>query len=341
MDMAGGSEFRAAEMATAISQVAGYQGVLLAERPMSRGLKSVIGPKVEVHEGVFSVPNIEVLYSVDHLLIINTDSRDFTTENYWLGQSHCHPHKVDLSRIRQMTFLFNFIVSPACSLPGLRRHIPDIRIIAANGKFFDEISQQERYDAVRPYPRLQLESPINPCVALPKRVAKRLRFGMHSLPAPGKWNEQIPDLVKRVNAKYGSQVEWDFMGMPRKVRTNVRFPNVTVRKEFSIPVAKFLSGIDVFVFFLSWKREEAWARSSGEALMSSCPVISTSKGGNKNQVIHGNTGFLCKSLDDFERACVRLVEEPDLLAMMRQNCTRFAQRFSSEEVARRFLAFVQ
>ena len=341
MGMAGGSEFRAVEMANAISRSPGYQGVLMAEKGMCEKLRDSVGPSVELRERIFSAPDLDALYSVDHLLVINSDSRTFTTEAYWRGESPSHPHKVDLARILQMTYLFNFIVSPACALPGLRRHVPDIRLICANGRFFDEISQQDRYEAVRHYPRLQLESPIHPCVALPKTPSDRVRFGMHSLPASSKWNEQFPELIHRVNERHGGRILWDFMGMPAETRASIRASNVVFRKEFSVPVADYLSGVDAFVFFLSWKREEPWARSSAEAMMSGCPVITTARGGNRNQVIHGNTGFLCNSLDGFAQACERLLEEPSLLELMRQNSIRSARHFSSGEVAKRFLEFIQ
>ena len=57
----------------------------------------------------------------------------------------------------------------------------------------------------------------------------------------------------------------------------------------ALAVPEFLQGIDVLLFFLGWQREEAWARSAAEALMSGCPVITTNRGGNRDQVIHGNT----------------------------------------------------
>ena len=341
MDMAGGSEFRAVEMANAIAETPGFQGVLMAEKFIPEKLRAAIGESVEVREGIFTAPDLDALYSVDHLLVINSDSRNFTTEAYWHGESPRHSHRVELSRVRQMTFLFNFIVSPSCALPALQRHVPDIRIITANAKFFDEIGRQKRYEAVRHYPRLQLESPIHPRVAVQKTPCDRLRFGMHSLPASSKWNEQFPELIHRVNERHGSRILWDFMGMPAETRASIRASNVVFRKEFSVPVADYLSGVDAFVFFLSWKREEPWARSSAEAMMSGCPVITTARGGNRSQVIHGNTGFLCKTLDEFAQACERLVEEPSLLELMRQNAMRSARHFSSGEVAKRFLEFIR
>lgn len=341
MDMAGGSEFRAVEMANAISKVEGYESALLAEKSIPERLRNSIEPKVEIREGVFTKPDLDALYSVDHLLVINTDSREFTTAAYWSGETKVHNCKVNLRRIRQLVFLFNYVVSPSCQLPDLRNSVPDIRIITANSKFFDEISEQARYERVRHYPRLQLESPINPYVVKPKTSSARLRLGMHSLPNADKWNKQLPDLIRSINDRWGDQVAWDFMGMPSALRKKISDSNVILRPEFFIPVAEFLSGVDVFVFFVGWKREEAWARSVGEALMSGCPVITTGRGGNRNQVIHGNTGYLCKTVEDFSTNCSKLIGDPSLLADIRCNAKAFARSFSSERVVRKFLDFIQ
>ncbi len=341
MEMAGGSEFRAVEMANAISEMDSYEAVLLSERQISSRLKEAIGKKVEIHEGVFAKPNIAPLYSVNSLLVINTDSREFTTDKYWLGESERHSHPVDLSKIRQMAFLFNFIVSPSAQLPSMRSKVRDIRIITANGKFFSEISDQSRYEAVRHYPRLQLDSPISTRITRAKVPADRVRLGMHSLGASDKWNSQFPDLVKALNASHGDRIYWDFMGMPSRMASEIEAKNIRVRSAFTVPVESFLREIDIFVFFLNWRREEAWARSAAEAMMSGCPIVTTAKGGNKNQVIHGNTGFLCKDLDQFSSACTMLIDSPNLRRMMQTNATRASREFTPAQVVKKYLNFIE
>jgi glycosyltransferase involved in cell wall biosynthesis len=194
---------------------------------------------------------------------------------------------------------------------------------------------------VRHYPRFQLESPINPLVARAKTKSRRLRFGMHSLAMKYKWNREFPELIRRLNEIHGDRISWDFMGMTKEVGRTICAENVSLRREFAMPVSEFLRGIDVFVFFLDWGREEPWARAAGEALMSGCPVITTAKGGNRDQVLHGNTGFLCKSLEDFATSCTRLIDNPALVSAMQRNAQRSARRFASPVVARRFLDFIR
>ncbi|HEV7404560.1 MAG TPA: glycosyltransferase [Chthoniobacteraceae bacterium] len=341
MDMPGGSKFRAVELANAVNRLAGCQGVLLVEKRMPDKLRAAVAEGVEIHPEVFANGSVEQFHTLDRLLVINSDSRDFTKESYWLGQTEKHSSAVDLSRIRNMTFLFNYIVSPACQLPALQKSVADLRLIVTNTKFFEEISKQDRYLPVRHYPRLRLESPIGPATGQLKTPSARVRFGMHSLPNGSKWNEELPELVRHVNEQMGDRVAWDFMGIPDSLRQSLAGPNITCRPAFSLPVPDYLQGIDVFLFFLGWKREEAWARSAAEALMSGCPVITTNRGGNRDKVIHGNTGFLGRTLDEMTEACIRLATEAGLRTAMGRNAKAFARSFSSANVAGRLVEFLQ
>jgi hypothetical protein len=269
-DCAGGSEFRCAELANAINDAAGHRGVLIAEERIPDRVLAAVKFGVEIYQEVFSKPALEPLYSVDRLLVVNTDSRDFTTADYWHGRTDRHHHHVDLARIPSMAFLFNFIVSPARHLTTIEQYVGDLRIITGNAKFFNEISEQDRYELVRHYPRMQLESPIRSgSIETEKSPSARLRFGMHSKPLDSKWSHDFRRLIEAVDAKHGERVSWDFMGMPGELAESLRgIPNVTVRREFALSVKEYLRNVDVFVYFVSWDREEPWSRCAAEALAS-------------------------------------------------------------------------
>lgn len=342
-ECSGGSEFRCVELANAISALNGHQGVLLAEKGIPDRVLAEVRPGVEVHQGLFSKGRLDPLYSVDGLLVVNTDSREFATADYWLGKTQRHSSRVDLCRIPSMTFLFNFIVSPARYLTSIAEYVEDVRIIVGNTKFFQEISEQDRYELVRHYPRMRLESPIDPdSITTEKSASTRLRFGMHSKPLGNKWNREFKDLICTVNAHHAERVSWDFMGMASSVADALRgIPNVRIRKEFSTPVKDFLREVDVFVYFLGWDREEPWSRSAAEALASGCPVITTANGGNLDQVVHGNNGFLCKSTDDFVKYCLFIIEHRERRAALRRNAIACAREFTADRVAGRLLEFLQ
>jgi hypothetical protein len=341
-ECSGGSEFRCAEMANGISRIPGHRATLLAERKIAAQVRSTISPEVDVIDEAITAARLDAFYSVDTLLVINTDSKDFTRADYWQGRTSRHNCVVDLTRIPGMTFLFNFIVSPARHLPSIQQHVGDVRIVTANEKFFREISEQDRYMAVRHYPRLCLESPIGPEVVSPlKKPSKRLRFGAHSRTVDSKWNAEFCQLVDEINRRHGKSVSWDFMGMSRTVADSLSaHRNVRVRPEFALPVRDFLAEIDVFLYFPSWRREEPWARSVAEALVSGCPVLATHKGGNRDQVIHGNNGLICRSANEFIEGCSTLIENPTIRQAMRRNAMARARRFSSHSVVERFLDFL-
>lgn len=344
-EVAGGSEFRCVEMANAIKKYSNHSVEIISQGSFSDKVAEKLDKDIKVHANVFSGPvkNIKAFYEVDSLLTVNTDSKDYTTRDFWEGKSTIHSRKIEISNIKQMNFLFNFIISPSQFLSELEPLCQDIRIITTNRKFFDEISQQDRYNTVRHFPRLQLESPINPASVDPtKTESPLLRIGMHSKGLDSKWNEDFPKLIESVHKKYPKHVFWDFMGMNQKVAKNLsKLKHVKLRPEFSMPVKDYLRNIDIFCFFPSWNREEPWARSVAEALMSGCPVLATDKGGNKDQIIHGNNGYLCKSTDDYFRKITFLQEHKNILKKMGKNSSMYARNFTSEKVIGRFLEFIK
>jgi glycosyltransferase involved in cell wall biosynthesis len=150
-------------------------------------------------------------------------------------------------------------------------------------------------------------------------------------------------LIEAVNGRCGAgRVAWRFMGMPGKMRAAVsQWPNVEAVPEHTRPVADFLRELDVFAFFTSWKREEPWSRSVAEALMSGCPVVATPRGGNRDQIVSGNNGLLVKTFEQFVDAVELLAQENALRARMSAEAVRRSAEYTSEQVIRRFVQFVE
>ena len=344
LSMAGGSEFRCAEMANAISTHTEHQSFLLAEKDVPSRIEKYVNSNVKVVKNIFlpDPKNIDILYDMDAILIVNTDCKAFTHADYWLGKSERHGTTIDLARIKQMVFLFNFLVSPSRHLHTVSNYCKNTKIIVTNNKFFNEISSQDRYEQVRSLPRIKLESPINPLLYdTQKTPSSAIRFGMHSKGVGNKWNDEWIKLIEMCNKRLKGRVHFDFMGMPSSVGEKIKnISNVTVRKEDELTIRDYLNGIDVFTFFPSWKREEPWSRVVGEAMTSGCPVIATDKGGNKDQVIPGNNGFLCKKLDDFYKHIVYFTENQDEIEKMSNNSLLLAQEFKSENIANKFMRFI-
>ncbi len=342
-EMCGGSELRCIEMANAISIHTGHTPIILCEKTLSKKINNYKNEEIEVIENIFlpDPTNLDALYSVDSILIVNTDCKEFSKLDYWEGKTSRHNVEVDVSRIPQMVFLYNFLVSPSKHLHTIAEKC-DVRIITTNKKFFEEITKQDRYEDVRHLPRMILESPINTNnVSSTKIECDKIRIGRHSLAAESKFNKETIDLIKKVNKRYGDEIQWDFMGVPGREKKNLqKINNVTVRKEFSMPVPDYLNSIDIFLFFVSWGREEPWSRAVAEAIASGCPILATDKGGNKDQVVHGNNGFLCRETKDFYKHIVYLMEHREKIKEMGQNSLLYSRFFSSEYVVAKFIKFI-
>ncbi len=344
IEMSGGSEFRCITLANAIQKFTHHAAFILAEKGIPTRIEKAIDPEVCLIKNIFFpfTENTEILYDMDCIIVVNTDCKDFSNSSYWEGKSSRHNINVDLKRIRKMVFLYNFLVSPSRHLYTIEKKCKDVSIIVTNTKFFNEITKQDRYELIRHLPRLQLESPIDINSVMNTKIPSDIiRIGCHSKSLGNKWNEEYVKLVERINDRYGDRVSWDFLGISKKIIKEMdAYKNVTVRKEFSIPVKDFLKEIDIFCFFPSWKREEPWSRAVAEGIMSGCPVVATDKGGNKDQVIPGNNGFLCKTLSDFEKSIIYLIENPDMIKKFAQNSIRLSQDFTSESIVRKLMRFI-
>jgi len=76
-------------------------------------------------------------------------------------------------------------------------------------------------------------------------------------------------------------------------------------------------------------------------MASGCPILATNKGGNKDQVIHGNNGFLCKSQKDFHKAIIYFMEHKEKIAKMGINSLLYSRFFSSEYIIEKFIKFIE
>lgn len=342
-EMSGGSEHRAIELANSISRYTLHEPFLLVEHgQLKKELRSRVSDSgVVVVDDVMGSGDSDIFYNLDRLLVINTDSNDFTTVGYWGGKTDRHSKCIDLCRVKSMTFLFNFIVSPARHLADVSKLCGDVSILTTNQRFFDEITKKDKHSKIRQLPRMILESPINPdAVRTDKSASAKIRIGKHSGSLGAKWNEEHRDLILRLNAKYDN-ISWDFMGAGGEFANSVQdIPNVVNRKGFSIPVSVYLCGIDIFLFYPRWSRQEPWSRSVAEALMSGCPVVATDiDGGNRMQVLHGNNGFLCSNLDEFEKYLSMLIENDALRGRLSRNARVYSRFFTSEYIIKKLMTF--
>jgi glycosyltransferase involved in cell wall biosynthesis len=333
-DMAGGSERRCVELANGIAKYTDHQACILAEKGFPDSLKPFVDNRVQLITDVFL--NQDAFYQSDFVLVVNTDCKEFSTTDYWNGKTHRIDTAIDIKQIKKMGFLYNFLISPVQHLYEIAEHV-DTTIITTNRKFFNEIGSQERYDKVWQLPRYILPSPISP-----DRVKTRIRdkakaFGCHSKKLGSKWNPSWPELVKMVKSRY-SDSEFAFMGIKGEIAKEME--GCVCLKEDEKTVADFLDGLDVFVFFPEYKREEPWARVIAEAMMAGLPVIALDKGGTSDQVINNNNGILCRTFEDYYKAIVYLIEHPETVLAMSKNSIRISKEFQTENVIKKLMEII-
>jgi glycosyltransferase involved in cell wall biosynthesis len=340
----GGSEFRCTELANGIVRYTEHEAFLLSEGGIPERILEAVDDRVGVRAYMArSKDTAAFLYGLDSLVVVNSDSRRFTRAEYWLGGEKERGLAIDLTRIRGLVFLFNYIVNPASCISSLLPHVQNIRIITANRRFFDELSAKETYRSIRHLPRFVLESPIDPeSVTTGKAPSNTVRIGQYSVGREDKFNEELVSLVARLNDRYGTFISWHFMGLPpSRAAALVRHPNVTIKKAFEEPIGAFLGHLDIFLFYPSWRRQEVWSRSVAEALASGCPVLATDKAGNREQIVHGNNGFLCRRLDDFLQYLALLIENPRDIRTLGENAALYSRFFSTKSVVSRLVEFVR
>ena len=333
-DMAGGSERRCVELANGIAKYTDDKACILAEKGFPESLKRFVDKDVEIVTDALN--HEEFFYSSDFILVVNTDCKEFSTMDYWQGKTHRTDKTIDLSRVKKMGFLYNFLISPVQHLNEIAE-IVNTTIFTTNRKFFNEIGSQERYDKVWQLPRYILQSPISP-----DRVKTRIRdtvktFGCHSKKLGSKWNPQWPDLSKMINGRY-PDTAFSFMGMKDEIANKMN--GCLCLKEDEKTVADFLDSLDVFVFFPEYKREEPWARVIAEAMMAGLPVIALDKGGTSDQVINHNNGILCRTFEDYYKALVYLIEHPEAVKAMSKNSIRISKEFQTENIIKKLMEII-
>lgn len=346
----GGSEHRCAELANAISRFTNHTATIFCEDNINDKIRAKVDNNVNIIKYLFSnnYSGSKILYEMDTLLIINSDSYSFTKLEYWEGKLKDdngelkHSNYIDVSRIPQMVFLFNFVISPAQDLYNIAKKCNDVRIITANLDFYYQFRYKSKFDKVKKLPITILESPINPDDITPhKSKSNRIRIGKHSKAYGYKHNREIATVIRLVNAKYQDIVQWDFMGVPDDCIAEITMPNVIIRPEYSVPVREYLRNIDIFMFFIKWERSEPWARAVGEAMMAGCPILTTDKGGNRDQVYNGLNGYLCQNRYDFVDKIGYLIEHRDVAEMMRQNNIICSKEFTPDKIATKLLKFME
>jgi len=103
----------------------------------------------------------------------------------------------------------------------------------------------------------------------------------------------------------------------------------------SMKTTEFLDSLDLFVYTVHKSSCDAFSLCIIEALARGIPVIVERKGGNVEQVIEGETGYLCDSREDFKRYIEELYRNPQKREEMGKNGLEWVKEHCSMKTFRK------
>lgn len=93
-------------------------------------------------------------------------------------------------------------------------------------------------------------------------------------------------------------------------------------------LARYFAAAKAFIF--PSKQIEAFGQTTIEAQACGCPVIISTVGASSELVLHGKTGFIADSRDDFVQAIANID------SVMRRDCREFAEKFNINQMVKAY-----
>ncbi|RAW81727.1 glycosyltransferase family 4 protein [Photorhabdus laumondii] len=99
-------------------------------------------------------------------------------------------------------------------------------------------------------------------------------------------------------------------------------------------IREMLSICDIFLYLTPDDSLEGFANVISEAMVAGIPVIAEKKGGNPEQIIHGETGFLCTGYQQARDFCQLLIQDEILRMKMGENAKKRGATFDRHIMGR-------
>lgn len=305
----GGSEFRCVDTANMLSIKGQHNIILIGVNGINKRIEQIVKNNVSV----IHVMEKDTLNGIDVVLVVCSNSNQITKQSFWISK--------DCSTLKRVVFLFNnFNTSQYNNLQKTSKVIGNIRIICTSKWLLDSIGLD--------FTKAFLPSPIDDDrISTFKVESNKVRIGRHSRTSDKKFDTENMEIIRDLNEELGTFITWDFMGIPNKEEFK-RIENSIIRSEFSREVTEYLEEIDIFMFFPQWSRKEPWSRCVIEGMLSGCPVVTSNRYGNMEQIQHGINGFLCDKKEDFIKYLKKLVLDKTLRHIMGNKAKLSAQAYT-------------
>ncbi len=358
LGMPGGSENRVTQLANSFSEI--MSTYIFAEKNLSDKLKPQLNAGVILRENTMTNQQYQYeLSGVDILIVVNSDSCSFCKPSYWDGtQAKHHTSNIDISQIPHLAFLFNYVVGPGANLFDLHKINPNIKILATSEWFVNLFNTETKFGKLRTLnlPIMSIDSPISTKIDVPKKPSDKIRINRHSMSFAYKHDEDNLIIVKELCKRYGDAISFNWMGVPDTVRdTNSNskkdkveyrkilesYSQMKISKTYSSTIADFLSETDIMFNYISRFRKEPWPRTTAEAMMASCCVVTNNNYGMAEQIDHERNGYLFDHTDHALQILCDLIDNPIKIRQMGSKAVIKAKdQFASDKIRDKMLKFI-
>jgi len=195
---------------------------------------------------------------------------------------------------------------------------PKERVILSVGRFFRGLYNDKRYDIL---------------IEAFKRLYARLPHTTWVYRLVGSCGDDEP------SRRYIEELRASVRGMPVYFHLNARYDDL--RRYYNEATLFWHAagfGVD------EWKhpeRAEHFGMSTLEAMSARCVPVVINRGGQKEIVLHGESGYLWNDIDELVEYSLQLMNSPQLLAAMQANARERFRHFDREHFAAKLLSILQ
>ncbi len=127
----------------------------------------------------------------------------------------------------------------------------------------------------------------------------------------GEWkhSENFVEICRRIKSVI-PVAEFRFLGAIDLVGQVEGLEGFDILPPYSVAIENYYSGINVLLH--KTHSGETWCNVATEAMSSGIPIVAENRGGIKDQIIHGETGYLCNNGDDYIKYCKLLYDSKRL-----------------------------
>lgn len=117
--------------------------------------------------------------------------------------------------------------------------------------------------------------------------------------------------------------------------------NMEILPLFSVSIPDYMSQISILIHKTRPDVAETWCRTVTEAMFAGVPVVAEARGGVREQIVHGKTGFLCNTAEEYKKWIESLFFDEALYRKISHEARQYAkEHFSLAESRHNLLSLL-